>query len=278
MAATITSIKDERVVRVRALASRADRERERRCVIEGAPLIEQVLDAGSRIEFLLTAPGALPAARHDVPRWTATPAVLRQALRTQRPVDAIAVAELPPADDPDRDYGDLAVVLDGVVDPGNLGTIVRTACAFGATDVVCTDPATDLSSRRVLDSSRGAVLRAAVRRFGTPLAAMRNLRGHGFEIVGGSPRGAVPELLAPLSGGPVALVVGNETVGVRPDVLAACDHVVRIPMAGGVESLNVGVATGVSLAELRLRQAAGRALDPGQRQSLDRLLARILPG
>jgi TrmH family RNA methyltransferase len=91
------------------------------------------------------------------------------------------------------------------------------------------------------------------------LAAVEALRGLGFEVVATSSRGTVLQSETPLRGGRVALVVGNETDGVGPDALGAADHVVRIPMAGGVESLNVGVAAGISLYELRaLAERASR--------------------
>jgi TrmH family RNA methyltransferase len=188
-----------------------------------------------------------------IPAIQCTASVLRHALRAQRPVDMLAVATLGAENDETRPYGDFAVVLDGVADPGNLGTIVRTACGLGAFDVVCTDGDTDLTSRRVLDASRGSVLRASLRRYENVPDALDALRGKGFQIVTGSPRGTSLQSLAPLSGQPVALVVGNETDGVGQETLERSDIVVRIPMSGEVESLNVGVATGLSIAELRLR-------------------------
>jgi TrmH family RNA methyltransferase len=179
---------------------------------------------------------------------TAAPTVLKQALRTQKPVSAVAIAALPA--ESTRPRGEFAVVLDGVADPGNLGTIVRTACGLGVTDIALTDTTTDLSSRRVLESSRASVLRANALRFDSPADALNTLRGNGFETVVTSPRGRTLQALTPLSGAPVALVVGNETDGVGDEALRLADHVVRIPMAGAIESLNVGVATGVSISEL----------------------------
>lgn len=274
---SISSPKDDHIALIRTLATRANRMELGRAVIEGESLIEQALTAGVRLEFILTEPGsalAEQAARTDVPTLTATPALLRQALRTQRPVGAIAVVMLPPENDPTREYGDFALLLDRVADPGNLGTIIRTACGLGATDIVCTDPDTDLSSRRVLDTSRCAVLSATVRRFDTPLDAVKSLRTKGFEVITTSPHGQELQSLVPLSGAPVALVIGNETEGSSEDVLAAADHVVRIPMAGGIESLNVGVAAGLSIYELRLRMVLASLADRA-RATLDMRLGAV---
>jgi TrmH family RNA methyltransferase len=266
VSAVITSIKDDHLQQVRALASRTGRAEAGGCLLEGAALITQAVEAGATLRFALAAEGAsdpvaslLATAR--VPVLAVKESVLRQAVRLNRPVSWLAVAELAGAAGDDHPYGDFAVVLDNVVDPGNLGTIVRTAVGLGVADIVCTDPETDLTSRRVLDASRAAVLRARLRRYETPAEAVRDLRERGFEIVATSGRGRTLQGLAPLSGRPVALVVGNETEGVGDEVLKVADHVVQIPMSGEVESLNVGVATGISLYELRTRAVLASLAD-----------------
>lgn len=251
MSASITSIKDEHLALVRALDNRAHRRERGRCLLEGAALVEQAALAGADLEFALVAEPAddelvRTLQQRGVRVLEAREKLLRQALRTQRPVTWLAVAALPPVNAP---YGDFAVVLDHVVDPGNLGSIVRTACGLGAPDVVCTDPDTDLTSRKVVDASRGAVLRARVHEYDSFPAAADDLRARGFSLVATSPRGRRLECAA-WSGEPLALVVGNETSGSGEDVLQQADQVVRIPMAGDVESLNVGVATGIGVYEL----------------------------
>jgi TrmH family RNA methyltransferase len=245
----ITSLKDEPLAVIRALDARSGRVEAGACVLEGAALIAQAVAADAPLRFVVRSEDAsdIPGMA-GIPVYVTRGSLLRQAVRLARPVEWVAVADLAPEG---GEYGDVAVVLDGVRDPGNLGTIVRTAVALGVHDIVCTDAETDLTGRRVLDASRAAVLRSAVHRYPTPLAAVEALRDNGFEVVATSSRGSVAQPDLMLRGGRVALVVGNETDGVAPDVLAAADHVVRIPMAGGVESLNVGVATGISLYELR---------------------------
>jgi TrmH family RNA methyltransferase len=256
---TITSLKDERLATVRALETRAGRAEAMACLLEGAALIAQAVAAGATLRFALQAEDSVDPVTEvlvaaGVPVFATRGSLLRQALRMTKPVEWVAVAEL--ATDA-TDYGDFAVVLDDVRDPGNLGTIVRTAVALGVADVVVTDDDTDLTSRRVLDASRSAVLRSRIHRYPSPTAAVADLRALGFEVVATSSRGDIVQAQTPLRGNRVALVVGNETDGVSDAVLAAADHVVRIPMAGGVESLNVGVATGISLYELKALAARG---------------------
>lgn len=259
----VASVKDGRVAVVRELGTRARRTAAGRCLLESRALVEQVLDAGFPLSSVLWAQGADDAADHafaarlaaaGVPVHRVRDNVLRQAAGMARAVPWLAVAVLPAETGPDAPWGRFALVLDGVADPGNLGTLVRTARALGVDDVVLTDDATDLGSRRVMDASRGAVLGARVRRYASPLDAVLGLRAAGFQVVATSPRGTAFPDLPPLGPRPVALVVGAETAGIGQEAMDAADVLVAIPMAGAVESLNVGVAAGISMYEL-LRRA-----------------------
>jgi TrmH family RNA methyltransferase len=243
---TIESVKDARVAAIRNLATGEARRAARRCVIEGSSLIGQATEAGVGVEYVLHAPG-VPAPHAAVPSHPTSPMVLAKALRTSRPVTAVALAHLAPEP---AGYGEFAVVVDRVRDPGNLGTIARTALGLGASDLVCTDEETDLSSRKVIEASRCACLRAPIHRYSGTLAAVEALRGAGFQIVASSPRATVTAGAAPLRAAPVALLVGNETDGLDDAAMNAADLAVAIPMAGGIESLNVGVATGLCMADL----------------------------
>jgi TrmH family RNA methyltransferase len=262
---TIDSIKDERLAAARALGTRAGRLAAGRCLVEGASLIRQMLAAGASLDYVLHAEGETDLCAELLTAGVAVHAVrdglLRKITGSAKPVSWLAVAMLPAEVGPHEPYGDFVVACDKVADPGNLGTIVRTARALGVQDVVLTDESTDLGSRRVLDASRGAVVGARVRRFADPLGAVKSLQEAGFQVVVTSPRGTHLQSLAPLSGGKVALVVGNETHGVDEATIAAADLVVQIPMAGSVESLNVGVATGISIYELRMRMVLAMLTD-----------------
>lgn len=253
----IDSIKDPRICVARALATRSGRTASGRCLIEGVGLIRQVVASGFAVDFVLCA-GDDPVVDAElvaagIPLFAVREGLLRRVTGGAKPVDWLAVALLPDEVPASMGWGDFAVVCERVADPGNLGTIVRTARALGVSDIALTDEATDLSSRKVLDASRGAVLGCRVRRFSDTEAAVNTLRSAGFQIVVTSPRGSQLQSMAPLHGRRVALVVGNETEGVSPATLEMADLVVQIPMAGAVESLNVGVATGISIYELRMK-------------------------
>ncbi len=222
-------------------------------------MIRQVVAAGVAVDYVLcpeeTDDSEILAELADagVRVHSVREGLLRKLTGPGKAAGWLAVAGLPAETSAADPYGDFAVVCEQVTDPGNLGTIVRAARALGVRDIVLTDEATDLSSRRAITAARGTVLSCRVRRFAAPGSAIVSLREQGFQIVAASPRGKHLQSMAPLGGRRVALIVGNETHGVSEATLSAADLVVQIPMAGAVESLNVGVATGISIYELRMR-------------------------
>ncbi len=250
---TIDSVKDPLVQQVRALSSGAGRRREGRCVADGARLVTQLLQADATVDAVLVPSGTPPdpdlavaAEAAGVAVHPVRPGVLRHALGTAIAPDCVAVCPLPRVADGGVPSARLAVVCDRVLDPGNLGSIVRTALALGPAAVVLTGDE-DPGARRVLDASRGAVLRAELHRHPDALAAVRALRAAGWWVVtadGSSP--TAMDDLAP-GDGPIALVVGNETDGVSPSARRAADATGAIGIRGPVESLNVAVAAGIGL-------------------------------
>jgi TrmH family RNA methyltransferase len=253
----ITSIKDPRVVEARELATAAGRARRGKALLEGAESLGWALDAGATIEQVFYH----AAAREDpvlarlvaagVPCAAVSEGIAKKISDTAYLVPLLGVVALPP--EPASPAGDFVLVLDHVQDHGNLGTIVRTAGAFGIRDLVATHLDLDLYFKKTVAASRGKVFDVRLRRFPAGGAAVRDLQARGYQIVATSPHARDIQALAPLQRKPVALVVGNETAGVGDDILALADVVVQIPMSGPVESLNVGVATGISVYELKVR-------------------------
>lgn len=174
--------------------------------------------------------------------------VLRALATTATPQDVVAVFARPAAREP---AGGLALVLHGVADPGNAGTLVRSAVAAGADAVVFTQGSVDPWSPKTVRASAGLVFRAAPLEGLTLAGAAARLRAAGLALVG-TAAGAQACYDADLSG-PLALVVGNEAHGLPPGDAALLDALVGVPMAGPAESLNVAVAGSIVLFEA-LRQ------------------------
>ena len=144
----------------------------------------------------------------------------------------------------------LVLILDQVTDPHNLGACVRTAEAAGCAGVVIPkDHAADLSSPIVSKSACGALARIPVLRVTNLARTMKDLQQAGFWISGLA--GEAETLIHDINfSGKNALVMGAEGEGMRRLVRESCDQLVKIPMPGKVESLNVSVATGVALFEV----------------------------
>jgi tRNA G18 (ribose-2'-O)-methylase SpoU len=141
----------------------------------------------------------------------------------------------------------LLVLCPEIRDPANLGTIIRTAAAFGASGLVAGRAGTDPFSRRVLRTSMGSVLRLPIVQTDDWHAALETLHRAGFETLAT----VVDPTAEPLAGARcparAAVFLGNEDEGLPPDLVAGCQRRVTLPMAVGVDSLNVAVAAGIVL-------------------------------
>jgi TrmH family RNA methyltransferase len=154
----------------------------------------------------------------------------------------------------------LIVVAHGVQDPGNLGSLLRTADAAGAAAFFLTGEAADLTHPRALRATMGSIFRLPA----APAPSDRiveALRRRGFRTVGSSPSSPVAYHVERWTG-PLALFLGGEGGGLPVELLSRLDASVGIPMRRGVESLSVGAAAAVLLFEAA-RQRAGALSDPG---------------
>lgn len=136
------------------------------------------------------------------------------------------------------------LVLDGLQDPGNLGTILRTAAAAGYGGAVILKGTADVYAPKVTRAAAGALFRLPMYFAETAEEAAALLKEMGKTIVGTTPRNGVSYLEADLTTG-IALVIGNEGNGMSEAALAVCDRNVYIPMHTGMESLNAAVAAGI---------------------------------
>ena len=172
------------------------------------------------------------------------------AAETESPQGVLAIAEIP-----DRSLATLPigahariVVLDAVQDPGNVGTIVRTAAALGATAALSLPGTVDLWNAKVVRSAMGASFHFPVLQ--TTWEELDLFRQqHGVALWGADAAGVALDTLSPPAR--LALVVGNEGAGLSPEARSRIDTLAALPIGSVVESLNVAVATGIFLYQLR---------------------------
>lgn len=231
-------------------------------MVDGPVLLAEALDAGVPLQEVVAEPGAdaallARAAAAGVAVLEVADGVLAKALDVVQPqaVAAVARRELPTPDAlVERAVADLrpVVVLVGLQDPGNAGTLVRTAEAAGASGVVLTTGSVDVTNPKCVRATAGSLFRVPVAEGAGPDALLDLLDGHGIGIwaLAGGPSAGGP---VPVDR-PVALLVGSEAHGLAPSMLARCRGTVSIPMEGRVESLNAGVAGSVVLFDLARRR------------------------
>lgn len=244
---------------MRDLHRRKARERRGLTLAEGVRLVEEALAAGVRLRGAAVAPalegtprGAALKSRLEaqaVPVEVVSDADLATLADTEHPQGVVAVIE-PAAwtlDQVALDPRAVVLVLDGVQDPGNVGAVARAALGLGAAGLVALTGTADLTSPKALRGSMGALFRLPAVS-ATPEEFLAWAGRHQLPLWAAAMDGE--PLRAVRREGPVALLLGNEGAGLRPELLAAAARTVSIPLAGGVESLNVAVAAGIFLYEV----------------------------
>lgn len=245
------------VRRLRALLrDRSARADEGAFVLEGPRIVHGALARGAVLDALYLGPGADLAFASLVQQVRATGTTVQMLkegvlekiglTRTPQPVLGVARRAVQPLDAL-HDEGLLVVAVD-VADPGNLGTIIRSAEAAGADAVVACGNSVDALNPKTVRSTAGAIFGVTVVEADDPVIVLDLLGAHGRRRIGTVPSGGEPYDRVDLSG-PTAIVVGNEAHGLSDAAASRLDARVSIPMAPGAESLNVAMATTVLLFE-----------------------------
>jgi RNA methyltransferase, TrmH family len=262
--AIISSSANPLVKRIRLLAERKHRRREGAFVVQGIQPVWQAVEAGADIEVLVVAPDLLrpPAARamviQEEERGTRVARVTSElftriadrdgpaglaAIVRARPIPLAALGVPARA---------LFVALDEPGNPGNVGTIIRTASAVGAAGVILTGAATDPYDPVAVKASMGALFEVPVAAAASAQEFLDWLASHQVTVAAASARGDRSMWEAEFPA-PLALLLGSEGEGLPDSLLDRAALHVRIPMVGTAESLNLAVAAGVLLYEVRRR-------------------------
>ncbi len=242
----ITSRQHPQVKELLKLSQRKQRLRQGLFLAEGLRLVEEGLAAGWTPEKVVVSPPLLSAgagaavARWGFPQLELSPELMALAGDTETSQGLLALFALPKYR-PEDFTGDLALVLDGVRDPGNAGSLLRGAAATGLAGLIATVGSVDLSGPKVVRASMGGVFRVPWVTDISPEKVVDWAREGGWQLVALDPRGGIPFHRFPYEG-KLALVVGSEARGIGMEIGAACRAAVTIPMPGGLESLNAAMA------------------------------------
>ena len=258
----VTSLSNPIVKDIKALANKKDRDETKSFMAEGLKLVIDALELGFEIRTLVYAknvkekPQVVQCATKTVARGglvlEVSEKVLASITRRDNPqmVVGIFTQRWTPLRDLKPQTGETYVALDRVRDPGNLGTIIRTADAAGASGVILVGEATDPFSMETVRATMGSV-------FALPLVKTNIAdflawkKTAGVEVVATHLAGAVDYRTIDYRKKPVVLLMGNEQSGLPEELARAADALARIPQAGRADSLNLAIATGVMLFEAR---------------------------
>jgi TrmH family RNA methyltransferase len=266
----ITSTQNPRVKALRSLRLQKYRQREGCYLVEGIRIVEEALDTGAPVETLVYAPDLLVSKRarglvervEAARRLALSGKVFRTLSSRDEPqgiaatirIEELSLADLPATQDM------LVLVACQLRDPGNLGTIIRTADAAGATGVVIVEPSVDLYDPLTVRATMGSLFALPVVRLPNEAALApwyRELRSAGLplQVVASSAHGQRDHFEVDFRG-PLVLLLGSERQGLSPSVREQADVLVRLPMAGRATSLNVAAATAALVYEaIRQRRA-----------------------
>ncbi len=241
----ITSLKNPKVAAWKALKDRKGRRESGCFLVEGRKMVEEALASAFDVETVLVQEGMELPDGLTMPVYELPAHVLAAVCDTKTPQGIAAVVRMKEQ----SALGKHIVVLDGVQDPGNVGTIIRTADAAGLDGVLLSTQCADVFSPKVLRATMGSIFRMNLRTTDDLPGELTKLREKGYSILSsqldGTPfyeREKVAERFA--------LIIGNEGNGVSEQVQQTATHRVRLPMRGGAESLNAAIAAAIMMYEL----------------------------
>lgn len=250
----ISSRENKTLKLLRSLQRKKGRKETGLYFVEGVRMVEEALRwRGSDIEAVIVSESFEEKNRNFVYSldesgktvYTAKESLFAEVCNTETPQGIGAILKIPSEVELAEQNANFILILDGVSEPGNLGTIIRTAEAAGVDVVILTKGCADLYNPKVVRATMGSLFRVPCV-IDADSTAITMLKNDGFTVIATALNDSVEISSARISG-KRALVIGSEAFGVSEEVLSLSDIKVRIPMAGEVESLNAGVAAGISM-------------------------------
>lgn len=240
------------------LKERRNRTKEGKYLIEGFRLIQEAFKANMKIEHIIVNEGFEEKLNEYLDKFEINNdniCIIKRNLFTmltctETPQGAIAIVNNKEMTNDIK--GDFYLLCDKIQDPGNLGTIIRTAHAAGVDGIILTKGTVDIYNDKVIRSTMGSVFYMPIIQDDENLSFIKTLKSDGFSLVATSLQESKDFFESDLKG-KIILSVGNEGNGISDEVFALADKKVKIPMPGGAESLNVAIATSIILFE-KVRQ------------------------
>ena len=240
------------------LKERKNRNKSSKYIIEGFRLVQEAFKANVDIDYLIVTEDAqgkvdqflLDYITENIKIYKMNESLFKELVSTENPQGILAVINMNII--PIDAGGEFYLLCDKLQDPGNLGTIIRTAHAAGVQGIILTKGTVDIYNEKTIRSTMGSIFYIPIQYDDDNLSLVKNLKEDGFNLVVTS-LDTDKDFFEEDLRGKVILTVGNEGNGISAEVLDLADTKVKIPMPGNAESLNVAIATSVIMYE-KVRQ------------------------
>ena len=250
----IESTSNKIIKHTRKLLDRSGRKEHGQFIIEGKRLVCDAIDCGADVKYVLLEEGCGIEFSKPVQVYEVTKKVFATLKATVNSQGIIGVVDLPDRKDFDVDLpeNDMYIYLDGVADPGNMGTIIRTADACGAKGVILSQNCVDVYNPKVVRSTMASIFNVPLHFDDGERSILKKLKENNIDIISGSLQ--TDKSLYDIDfKSSCVIVIGNEANGISDEVIGMSTKLVKIPIIGKAESLNAAVACAVMAYE-RLRQ------------------------
>ena len=252
----ITSKDNEIIKNIRKLKEKKYRDSSNEFIIEGVKLIEEAIEENVKIKKIVVCEECLEDKCLDqkllykIAKYVCmyvSSKVFGLLTDVVNPQGMLAVIEKQSSEDKINYNDDIIIVLDGIQDPGNLGTILRTVDSAGLSQIILSKTSVDAYNPKVVRSTMGAIFRVKIIEAENLVETLKNIKKHKFKVVATSLAGS--ESIYKMDYDKKVIVIGNEAKGVSKEILNVSDAKIKIPMLGKTESLNASVATGIIIYE-----------------------------
>ena len=222
------------------------RDEHKQFLCDGEKLLSEAISAGAQIEVVLSSSSVLDKLSENIRVYHVEESMMDSLSPLKSPQDLLFVCSYPQLSVCNFQEG-THVLLDGVQDPGNVGTILRSAYAFGIKSVILTEGCADIYNPKTIRASMGAIFKQRVYTMSND--EISNLKQSGAKLIGAENKECAIDITkADLSNS--IIMLGNEGQGISKELLTLCDEMVKIPISTGSESLNVAVAGSIIMWEV----------------------------
>lgn len=253
----ITSKDNETIKEIKKLSSKKYRDEKSEYIIEGIKLIKEAIKENAKIKKIIICDDCLKAnpidkeLLYEIARFDCiyvSEKVFLGLTNVNTPQGILAVIEKKQTEEVKIDYSeDIIVILDGVQDPGNLGTILRTLDSANIKQIIISKNTADAYNPKVVRSTMGAIFRVNIITSEYLKETIKDIKKHKFQVITTSLEAS--KSMYDIKFKKKAIIIGNEANGVSKEIAGLADEKIKIPMLGKTESLNASVATGIIVYE-----------------------------